>query len=665
MKHLFYIIISLFYTISLFAFDNNLFTTNTCIFPIINEDDTIKIFINGDIYINADEKVDNLLVINGVVSDYNVKLEEYPQAEIINLKGKAAYPGFNDSHVHLLETSPFIVLGINMNKCLNSRDIADSLAAHIGNIKEGEIMIGVGFSLDNYDAWSVEDLKLIDSITGNRLVFLGDKLGHNVIVNTATLNFCNITTETEVPMGGIIGGKDKGQLNGMLRESAMTLAGNKFFTLIDKNLIKNASLNMFRYWASFGYTGIVDLMGSAAGRMIYPEIAMELEQEGKLPLRVYYCYTFFNLEEIDSAVKYKDINSEMVRFNGCKLFVDGAYAAGQAWTSWRNELGNYGLFYVYPNDSFKIKYNLNRIVEKLEEKGLNCHYHIQGDQGIENLLNALDSVVAKKGKLSCLHTIIHSAFITKSQIERINKFNGSVVMTMQPGFWEVEDNLEKYYGNHFYESYPVKEIIDEGITVGISTDFTVSPINYCPASKVIGVAVTGGDKPEHHKPLTIRDMINGLSYGSYATTPSKDLGKLEKGYKADIVVFEKDLYSISADTFSAIYPKVKSIWIGGRKTFEIPDTITNVEEIDYNSFDFNLYPNPASNYISISTSRKNNIEEIVIHNLFGIEIKRIDEKELYGRSSISVSTKDLPSGIYYCTLSTEKGKFSKSFVVIR
>lgn len=534
-----------------------------------------QIFMNGKIYINADQKVDNLLVVDGVVADYNVNIDKYPQAEIINLKGKTAYPGFNDSHVHLMETSPFIVMGINMGACKNSQDIADSLAANVHKVKEGDLMIGVGFSLTNYDAWTPDDLEKVNKAAGNRLVFIGDKLGHNAIVNSAVLEYCGINPSTIAPMGGIIGKKND-TLTGMLRESAMTLAGNKLFPLIDKNKIKQTSLKMFRYWASMGYTGIVDLMGAAAGRILHPELAIEMEKEGTLPIRIHYCYTFFKLSEIDSALKYKDNNTDMVQFVGCKLFIDGAFAAGQAWTSWENEQKNNGLFYVYPTDSFGVEYNLNRIVAKLEENRLNCHYHIQGDQGIENLLNALDSVVAVQGKLNCIHTIIHCAFVTSKQLERIKNYNGAVIMTMQPGFWEVEDNLEYYYGKHFYDSYPVKDIIDAGISVGMSTDFTVSPLSFCPASKVIAVAVTGGGKPEHHKPLTMRDMINGFSYASNLTTSSSDLGKLEKGYKADIVVYEKDFYDLSSEEISGNYPKVTSVWIGGRKTFEIPDTSSTV-----------------------------------------------------------------------------------------
>jgi len=640
--------------------DNNV---NQAIFPIQtiyydfnkNNSNMMQIFTNGNIYINADEKVGNLLIEDGTVTNYNVNISEYPQAEIIDLKGKTAYPGFNDSHVHLMETSPFIVMGINMGECKNSQDIADSLAANVSKVKEGELMIGVGFSLKDYDAWSPQDLEKINLAAGNRLVFIGDKLGHNAIVNTATINFCNINALTKNPMGGIIGKKGD-TLTGMLRESAMTLAGNKLFTMIKKDIIKTTSLQMFRYWASIGYTGIVDLMGAAAGRILYPEIAMELEQEGLLPIRVHYCYTFFKLSEIDSALKYKNINSDMVRFVGCKLFVDGAYAAGQAWTSWKNMKDNNGLYYVYPTDSAGIEYNLYSIVAKLEENGLNCHYHIQGDQGIENLLNALDSVVAMHGILNCLHTIIHSAFITNEQMARIRNFKGSVVMTMQPGFWVVEDNLESYYGEHFYDSYPVKDIIDAGISVGMSTDFTVSPITYCPVSKVIAVAVNGGGKPEHHKPPTMRDMIHGFSYASNATTPSKDLGKLEKGFKADIVVYDNDFYAIPKEQIKADYPKVKSVWIAGKKTFEIPDTVLSVNEYETNEKYEMIYPNPVTSQATIIWDNLfNGRVTIKISDILGTLEKTIyDGSAIIGKQELMFDASEFYSGTYIISISNEK-----------
>jgi hypothetical protein len=65
------------------------------------------------------------------------------------------------------------------------------------------------------------------------------------------------------------------------------------------------------------------------------------------------------------------------------------------------------------------------------------------------------------------------------------------------------------------------------------------------------------------------------------------------------------------------------------------------------------------NYSKLSNS------SISIYNSFGIEIKRYEEKELTGQSSINFSTEEFPVGMNYWTFNTEKEKITKSFVVIR
>jgi predicted amidohydrolase YtcJ len=529
--------------------------------------DNVQLFTNGSIYIDDEKKADNLLVINGVVKAINVSADQHKGASIIDLNGSAAYPGFIDSHVHLMETGYFFYVGANLIGCNNSDSIASVLADKIKSIPENETILGAGFSLRDYDNWSLDDLAKIDNVTGNRPAFLGDKLGHNAIINTAAINLIGLTPATRVPIGGKMGAED-GKLTGMLRESAMTLPGNKMFAMFDSADIKTGTLLLLKRWASFGYTGAVDLMGGPGVRFMRPQIFYELEKEGTLPSRINYCYTIFNLSDVDEAAKYRGNDTDMVRFLGCKIFVDGAFAGGQAWTSWQNLQGNHGLQEIYTNDTAGTEKNLTRIVEKVEEYGMNMHYHVQGDLAIKAVLDALDKVVAKKGKLTGVHTLIHMAFPTDEMIERIKRFNGHVAMTVQPAFWSVEDDTAYYYGKHNAQAYPLKKLIDSGIPVGISTDFSVSPPEYSPATMVIGVAVTGGGDPKTHLPLSVKEVVHGFTVGSTATTSRNDTGVLYPGYKADMVVYDRDLYSMPLDKFSKDNPKVLATYIGGRQVYQ-------------------------------------------------------------------------------------------------
>ena len=101
------------------------------------------------------------------------------------------------------------------------------------------------------------------------------------------------------------------------------------------------------------------------------------------------------------------------------------------------------------------------------------------------------------------------------------------------------------------------------------------------------------------------------------------------------------------------------------KALEIAVCVS-IDDKDVTKSELSVYPNPASNNITISFSHTelSNIS-ISIFNSLGIEIKRFDEKELFGKNAIKFSIESFPTGVYYCTLNYGIKKISRSFVVLR
>ena len=522
-----------------------------------------KIFTNGTFYITSTLKADNLLIGNGEVKAHNVNPADYDKAEIIDLQEGVVYPGFGDSHTHIIET--VYLKGINVSGCYDSDTLADSIAKQIKDTPKDKLIIGGGFLLNDYNTWSLKDLEKIDNVTSDTPLLLLDKLGHNIIINSRAIKICGISAETPVPMGGetVI---ENNKPTGLLRESSMTLAGNKLFSLLNKT--KNDVKEMCTKWASMGYTFVSDMMGGPFGRIIKPEICQELEKAGELPLKINYMYTCFGLSEIEEVLEYADKDSELVRCGGLKIFVDGAFAAGEAWTVWPNKQNGHGISCFANDDTYGEEFNINRMIEKANELSLNVHYHMQGDQAVEVVLSALESIRKKTGSLKSVHTFVHLAFVTDEQIERMKSFNGHVITAVQPGFWEVEGDLSKYYGEKDKSSYPVKKIINGGVPTGLGTDFSVSPLPYCTPTKIMSISILGSGNPAYRQPLSMKDLIQGFSRGSANTTVFKNIGTLEIGHKADMVVYDKDLYSLSPEELDSDNPKVLSTWINGRKVFE-------------------------------------------------------------------------------------------------
>jgi predicted amidohydrolase YtcJ len=448
--------------------------------------------------------------------------------------------------------------------CTNAEEIAAALAEKVKTIPEDGFVLGLGFAPPDYDRWSLADLARIDAVTGPRPAILVDKLGHDAIANTALMQLAQLTPDSPVPLGGKMVIED-GRLTGMMRESAMNPPLTALVALFEFDQIKAAMLGFLQRWAANGCTGCVDLMGGPGFRFMYPEVFWELEQEGKLPLRAGYCYPIFNLDDVDGALQYVGRDTALTHFVGCKIFVDGAFAGGQAWTSWTNEQDGHGLQEIYTDDRGGPGLNLNRIVARVEALGLNMHYHTQGDLAVGAVLDALDQVKAAHGAIRGIHTLIHLAFPPDEQIARIQGFDGHVVTTTQPGFWEVEQGTEYYYGARAAEAYPIQKLIAAGLSVGISTDWSVSPYDYAPATAVIGIAATGAGHPEMHQPVSVHDAIHGLTVGSAATTGRREIGRLDVGYQADMVVYDRDLYTLAPEAFTKDNPRVVATWLCGEK----------------------------------------------------------------------------------------------------
>lgn len=526
------------------------------------------LFVNGAIYIDADRRVKNLLIRNGIVAGINVDPARHRDAQRVDLRGAALYPGFNDSHVHLITmavaSSILVPTPGGMDDPLA---IAEVVGAQCAGKEPGTPVMGHGFKLDDYNAWSLADLAQIDWLTGDQCpVMIADQLGHSYIVNSVAMRMSGIDEDTPDPPGGVIvRDKTTGQATGMLRETAGAIVGNAaIFSRVPDEAAKPHAIRFLNLWASMGYTSIVDLMGGPMGRTMKPELCRKLDREGLLPLRINYAYTVFKLSEIR---KLKKVQSPRVHFAGLKLFVDGAAGHGGAWTSWENTQGNHGLYTVCTNDEeYGREYNIFRMLNRSEQLGLDMHYHVGGDLAIDAVLSAIEAVQRKNGQLRGKHTLYHLGLITDKQIARMSALGESVIAGVQPSLhWEFQkDETAFYYGEHAKGAYPYRKMRDAGVTLAFSTDFASNQLALCWPTEIMRVALTGAGDPDANPPLTMRDLIEGFTAGGYATTREARVGRLYPGYKADLVIYEKDLYDVVPEELSKDNPKVLATWVGGR-----------------------------------------------------------------------------------------------------
>jgi hypothetical protein len=95
--------------------------------------------------------------------------------------------------------------------------------------------------------------------------------------------------------------------------------------------------------------------------------------------------------------------------------------------------------------------------------------------------------------------------------------------------------------------------------------------------------------------------------------------------------------------------------------------VVGVEQFTIYDLRFVIYPNPAKDNTNIVFELAENTQaEMVIYDEMGRLIDKLLNKQLpKGKHSIAVNTSSYRSGVYYCTLTTAKGRAGKTLIVAK
>jgi predicted amidohydrolase YtcJ len=147
------------------------------------------------------------------------------------------------------------------------------------------------------------------------------------------------------------------------------------------------------------------------------------------------------------------------------------------------------------------------------------------------------------------HRIEHVQIIHPDDVHRLAQLQ--VVASMQPRHATSDYEAANHsWGERSQWSYNIRLQIDQGAPIALGTDSPVEPFE---PLKSIFAAVTrqrpdGSPGPEGWYPelrLTMDETLRGYTQGpAYAASMERKLGKLAPGYLADLVVLDRDLYTI-------------------------------------------------------------------------------------------------------------------------
>ncbi|ACB86192.1 amidohydrolase [Natranaerobius thermophilus] len=522
---------------------------------------------NGNFYTGGEFISGNLVIRQGKIEELATSEEifnKYTADKIINLEGKTVFPGFIDSHIHLVQTG-FLQVHQDLSQASSVDELKELIRAEAKRKQPGEWIIGSSFDDNKFKDDRFPTKEDLDEVAPDNPVFIIRICTHLMIANSKALDLARIDKNKEAPQGGGIDRDESGEPNGILRRNAGDLVYNIIYS--NNSMIKKAIKASLNYLKENGITTAHSMAIGVKKHQHYFNILQAyreaMEEEG-YPVRVKLGAEHELLDHLISEdMNYLDGN-EFLQQGYIKFFTDGSYGSRTALLNnpYEDEPDNCGI-------EATSKDRLYKYAKKAHEHGYQCAIHALGDKALSNALDVLESLI-EKGHNPLRHRIVHAGLAPKDLIDRIKELNVSV--DIQPNFVASEvDWLETALGNRTEDVYTWNTMKNEGINLAASSDCPVEPVN-----PFYGIRAATTRKNLENRPadgfnskerVTLEDAIDMYTInGAYQYFDEDSLGSIEPNKFADLVVLSQNPMELAPDQLLDI--KIDMTFVGGRLVYQ-------------------------------------------------------------------------------------------------
>jgi predicted amidohydrolase YtcJ len=476
-----------------------------------------------------------------------------------DLAGQVVIPGLTDAHIHWELTSRALQQ-VNVFEVPDKAVAVQRVAERVAATPPGQWITGYGWFQDLWPDRAFPSAADLDQAAPHHPVYLSAKSAHAAWVNSQALRLCGITASTPDPEGGQIVRDAAGHPTGLLLESAMRLVSERIPPPTTDQLA-GMMLEAQRLALASGLTGIHDFDDPSCLRAL-----QILRERGQLGLRVIKQINKRWLPAaLDSGLRW-GFGDDWIRIGALKLFADGALGPRTALMiePYDGEPENYGIIVTD-------KEEMVQLVSQASANGLPSTIHAIGDRAVHDVLDVYQVVreeESKRGESPAQrrHRIEHVQLIHPGDVHRLAELG--IIASMQPVHATSDmDSADRFWGKRAALAYNPRVQLDQGVVVAFGSD---SPIEPFEPLKGVHAAVTrqrldGSPGPDGWYPqarLTVDEALRGFTVGPAYTAGMEDrLGKLSPGFLADLVVLDRDLYTIPPQ--SILKTQITATMVGG------------------------------------------------------------------------------------------------------
>lgn len=504
---------------------------------------------NGKIYIEKNNFQEAILIEDGIIQEFgsNKEILNNKADNIIDLQGKTVLPGLNDSHLHIVLVGEAMT-SCNLNSAQSIEDIINLGKEFIENNPGIKALYGMGWNQDYFLSGEKRMLNKydLDKISTDIPVVFERVCGHVSVGNTKALDILSVTHNTTVD-GGVIELGDDGKPNGVFCENAIGFIKSA----IPKKSYQDKEIDFLttaNYALSVGLTSIQsnDILDKDFQGMF--DMIHNIYNNKKTKLRYSHQFNFQNIDDFKVYLDTEynvEYDEKFISKGVLKLFMDGSLGARTALmlNDYEDAKGVRGIKVLSEEQ-------LQRLCDLATKNGITVITHAIGDGAIESIINAYEKTMID-GNNPLRHGIVHCQITSMEQLERIAKLK--IAVMYQPIFLDYDMNiLEDRVGKELAStSYAFNTLYKLGAPVSLGTDSPVEDFNpfhnlYCAVTRLgLDGNPSGGFYP--NEKMELEDAIDAYTIGSAFNEFKEDFkGRLKPGYVADLIVLDRDIFTIDA-----------------------------------------------------------------------------------------------------------------------
>lgn len=493
--------------------------------------------------------------------------------KVIDLEGRLVIAGLVDSHAHpgYIDVEQYGEISATDEDELLAA-VKDYAEAHPG---DGWLRLCC-WPIDLYVEGNQGPLKeTLDAVVADRPIWFVSEWWHSGWLNSRALEELGVDENTPDPKRGVatFARNANGEPTGWVKEGAGWQFFAEHFAIENPEHRRSHEENMvagLEILSEAGVTTLYDAGNFGFEDQVYAFMS-GLDAEGRLPVRYEGTYQVFTPERRQQAVsemqRYRrEYGSDRLKFNTVKLFMDGIY---QNRTS--------ALLEPYVDDPSYIGETLLSVEElrdfllELSAERMDIHIHAEGDLAVKRVLDAVEEAQAEAGEdFHTRVTISHLGLIEPADMPRIEELG--IVANFTPWWFttDAEDPERASLGaERFERMFDPKSLFDLGIVVTLSSDewwggdrlptylnpyFGMQightrkyPSDWRDENEIVRPPVNGQ--------LSIEEVLLGYTQnGAYQLRMESEIGSIESGKVADLVILDDNLFEVSSDKIWKVEP---------------------------------------------------------------------------------------------------------------